>query len=118
MQGRILAKRWRLLSELGKGDMGSVWRAEHVELSTPAAVKLIDPMIADSDEALARFKREAQAAAHDRSSRIERVVGQGGVGVFWLRRGRSSINGLSKPGDPGEASPIVGTMAPGSIELP
>jgi len=77
VQGRILAKRWRLLSELGKGGMGSVWRAEHVELSTPAAVKLIDPMIADSDEALSRFKREAQAAATLRSPHVVQILDYG-----------------------------------------
>jgi hypothetical protein len=39
--------------------MGSVWRAEHIELGTPTAVKLIDPAIAESPEALARFKHGA-----------------------------------------------------------
>ena len=50
--------------------MGSVWKAQHVELSTSAAVKLIDPLMADSDEALVRFKREAQAAATLRSPHV------------------------------------------------
>ena len=51
-----------------EGGMGSPWRAEHIELATPAAVKLIDPAIAQSSDALVRFKREAQAAAFLRST--------------------------------------------------
>jgi len=57
--------------------MGSVWKAQHVELSTPAAVKLIDPLMADSDEALVRFKREAQAAATLRSPHVVQVLDYG-----------------------------------------
>ncbi len=57
--------------------MGSVWRAEHVELGTPVAVKLIDPAIAMSPEATARFKREAQAAAALRSTHVVQVLDYG-----------------------------------------
>lgn len=53
--------------------MGMVWRAEHVELGTPAAVKLLDPTIAESSDALARFRREAQSAASLRSSNIVQI---------------------------------------------
>ena len=60
MEGRILAQRYRLESQLGQGGMGSVWRARHWELGTPAAVKLISAEIASSPETLARFKREVQ----------------------------------------------------------
>ncbi len=57
--------------------MGSVWRAEHVELGTPAAVKLIDQAIAENPEALARFKREAQAAAALRSINVVQIFDYG-----------------------------------------
>jgi serine/threonine protein kinase len=43
--------------------MGAVWEAEHTALRAAVAVKLIDPQIAGSSEALGRFMREAQAAA-------------------------------------------------------
>jgi serine/threonine-protein kinase len=72
-QGRILAGKYRLITKLTEGGMGAVWRAEHLELGSPAAVKLLDPTIADSQEALARFKREAQSAASLRCTNIVQI---------------------------------------------
>ncbi|MBN1607381.1 MAG: serine/threonine protein kinase [Polyangiaceae bacterium] len=53
--------------------MGSVWQAEHVTLHTPVAVKFITPSHEESEDALARFMREAQAAAALRSTHIVQV---------------------------------------------
>jgi hypothetical protein len=65
--------------------MGLVWKAQHVELSTPAAVKLIDPLMADSDEALVRFKREAKHDEVDDYNSLRPISTAGfvvgGVGV-------------------------------------
>jgi hypothetical protein len=77
VEGPVLAGRYQLVSQLGQGGMGSVWRAVHMELGTPAAVKLIDPTIASNPEALARFKREAQAAASLRSSNVVQILDYG-----------------------------------------
>jgi serine/threonine-protein kinase len=57
--------------------MGSVWRAEHIELATQAAVKLIDEDFAQSPEALTRFRREAQAAASLRSVHVVQILDYG-----------------------------------------
>lgn len=57
--------------------MGSVWAAEHIELGTQLAVKLMDPTLADSPEWARRFKREAQAAASLDSPNIVRVFDYG-----------------------------------------
>jgi eukaryotic-like serine/threonine-protein kinase len=77
MEGTVLAGRYRLLSKLGQGGMGSVWRAEHLTLGTPLAIKLIDPSIAENAEALARFKREAQSAAELRSAHVVQIIDYG-----------------------------------------
>jgi serine/threonine-protein kinase len=61
--GTVLAGRYRLLKLLGEGSMGAVWRAEHLSLRAPVAVKVLDESIAKHSVALARFMREAQAAA-------------------------------------------------------
>ena len=63
---------YRLADQIGAGGMGEVWRAHHRLLARPAAIKLIRPgRGADGDDggatAIARFRREAQAAASLRS---------------------------------------------------
>jgi len=57
--------------------MGSVWLAQHLTLSSPVAIKLIDPAIADNTEALSRFLREAQAAASLRSPHVVQILDHG-----------------------------------------
>lgn len=57
--------------------MGTVWRAEHVELGSKVAVKLIDEGIAESSDALGRFKREAKAAAALASAHVVQIFDYG-----------------------------------------
>jgi eukaryotic-like serine/threonine-protein kinase len=75
--GLILAGRYRLISKLGQGGMGSVWRAEDMNLGAEVAIKLIDAAFADSSEALKRFRREAQAAATIRSTYVVQILDHG-----------------------------------------
>lgn len=74
---QILSGKYRLERELGRGGMGSVWLAEHLTLRSPVAIKLIDPAIAENPEALARFLREAQAAASLRSPHVVQILDHG-----------------------------------------
>lgn len=76
MQG-VLAGRYRLERQLGKGGMGSVWLAEHLSLRSWVAVKLMDPAIAATPEGAERFRREAQAAASLRSAHVVQVLDYG-----------------------------------------
>jgi serine/threonine-protein kinase len=57
--------------------MGSVWRALHLALGAPVAVKLIDPSIAEDPEMLARFQREAVSAASLRSPHVVQIIDHG-----------------------------------------
>jgi len=75
--GRILSGRYQLELQLGEGGMGSIWRAEHLVLAAPVAVKLVDPEIAEDEETLARFMREAQAAAALRSPHVVQIIDYG-----------------------------------------
>lgn len=77
MQGRVLGNRYRLLSQLGQGGMGSVWQAEQLNLPIKLAIKLIDPAQANSVEVRERFKREAHAAAKLRSMHIVHISDYG-----------------------------------------
>jgi serine/threonine-protein kinase len=71
--GAVLGGKYRLEALLGKGGMGSVWRARNIKLDAPVAVKLMDPAIAADESALHRFYREAHAGATLRSPHILQV---------------------------------------------
>ena len=75
--GSVIAGRYHLTAQLGQGGMGSVWRAEHLTLRSPVAVKLIDPAIAGRRETLERFQAEAQAAAALRSPHVVQILDYG-----------------------------------------
>lgn len=77
VSGQILQAKYRLERELGRGGMGSVWLAQHLTLHSQVAIKLIDPEIAQNPEALARFLREAQAAASLRSPHVVQILDHG-----------------------------------------
>ena len=75
--GEIIANRYQLVSKLGEGGMGSVWRAEHVTLRSPVALKFIEASIAQNEEATSRFMREAQSAAALRSTHVVQIFDYG-----------------------------------------
>jgi hypothetical protein len=73
-EGTVLAGKYALVSKLGQGGMGAVWRAEHVQLRSPVAIKVIDQQIASNPEAISRFMREAQSAAALRSPHVVQIL--------------------------------------------
>jgi len=118
MHGRVLAQRYRLIDKLGEGGMGSVWRAEHLELGTWVAVKLISQEVATNPEALARFRREAHAAAALRSPHVVQILDYGVDGdtpfmVMELLDGESLADRLARRGSLGlpETSKILSQVA-------
>ena len=54
---------YEILSRLGAGGMGEVYRARDTRLGREVAVKVLPQFSAGSPEALARFEREARAVA-------------------------------------------------------
>jgi serine/threonine-protein kinase len=60
---QLLGGRYRLMREIARGGMASVWQAEDTLLDRLVAVKLLHPQFADDPEFLERFRREARAAA-------------------------------------------------------
>jgi serine/threonine protein kinase len=75
--GTILAGKYRLISLLGRGGMGSVWRAERMGWQSPVAIKLMNAMDVHDSPALARFQREARLAASLRSIHVVQVLDDG-----------------------------------------
>lgn len=66
LEGRykgFFLKKYKLLSQLGKGGMSMVYLAEHVLMQRRVAVKVLPKDRVEDTSYLARFHREAQAAA-------------------------------------------------------
>jgi serine/threonine protein kinase len=62
--------RYRLMELLGRGGMGEVWRAYDTETKRSVAIKVLPPHLADDDEFVQRFRREAEAAAQLNSPHV------------------------------------------------
>ena len=60
---RLLSSRYRLERRLGRGGMGTVYKATDTSLERAVAVKLIREDLVTSSDAAERFRREAKAAA-------------------------------------------------------
>ena len=60
---RVLTSRYRLEQRLGRGGMGTVYKATDTSLERTVAVKLIREDLVISSDAAERFRREAKAAA-------------------------------------------------------
>lgn len=61
--GKVIGGKYQLLSLLGKGGMGSVYRARRMHIGDDVAVKVLHREYVDEPKAVERFRREAQAAA-------------------------------------------------------
>jgi hypothetical protein len=71
--GRLFASRYRIVSLLGRGAMGEVYRAEDLRLGQPVALKLLSMRARRGDDALQRFVREVRLArgiAHPNVCRV------------------------------------------------
>jgi serine/threonine protein kinase len=75
--GQVIADKYRLDKLIGRGGMGSVWRAEHLVLMSPVAVKVLKPKVTETSNSVARFLREAKAAALLRSPHVVQILEHG-----------------------------------------
>jgi eukaryotic-like serine/threonine-protein kinase len=62
-QGTTIGGRYRLEAPIASGGMATVWRATDTVLTRPVAVKVLHTHLAADPEFVARFRREAVAAA-------------------------------------------------------
>jgi serine/threonine-protein kinase len=61
--GDIIADRYRVVAPIGRGAMGTVYRAEHTQISKVMAIKLLHRELQENSENEARFHREAESAS-------------------------------------------------------
>jgi hypothetical protein len=72
--GLVLSDKYRLVREIGRGGMGSVWLAKRLDLNADVAVKVMRTDAAAKPGALARFRREAKSAAALRSPHVVQIL--------------------------------------------
>jgi serine/threonine protein kinase len=75
--GQVLANRYQIECELGEGAMGTVFKAKHVKVGRPFAVKVLHKKLIEDRKVLQRFEREAELAGRLRHPNVVGVVDVG-----------------------------------------
>jgi tetratricopeptide (TPR) repeat protein len=96
---------YRLVSQLGKGAMGEVWRARDERLDRYVALKVLPAELVHDPERRARIQREARAAAAIRHANVVTLYdvvdhAGGDILVMELVEGRTLSDLLRKDGAP------------------
>ena len=66
---------YEILSALGEGGMGEVYRATDTKLNREVAIKILPDAFAQDAERMARFEREAQVLASLNHPNIAAIYG-------------------------------------------
>jgi serine/threonine-protein kinase len=75
--GDVLAGKYRVERVIGKGGMGVVVAAHHIQLDQRVALKFLLPSVLGNAEAIGRFAREARAAVKIKSEHVARIIDVG-----------------------------------------
>lgn len=78
-QGQVFGQ-YRIVAKLGQGGMGAVYRAVHIHLQKPVALKILPADRLQNPELVARFQREMRAAGQIENAHLVRALDAGQVG--------------------------------------
>src|SRR5687767_4861093 len=76
---KVIAGKYEIIEAIGDGGMGFVLAARHLELGEMVALKFLRPEALKNPEIVARFSREARAAARIKSEYVARVFDVGSL---------------------------------------
>jgi serine/threonine-protein kinase len=76
-EGSVVDKRYRVLRRIGSGGMADVWLAEDAHLQRQVALKVLHSRYLQDQDFVARFQREAEAAAGLQHPNIVAVFDRG-----------------------------------------
>jgi serine/threonine-protein kinase len=84
--GEVIASRYRIEARVGDGAMGTVYRARHVKVGRPFAVKVLRQSLLGNESIRRRFRREAELAGGLRHPNIVGMVdiGETSTGLCYL----------------------------------
>jgi predicted Ser/Thr protein kinase len=70
----IISKKYEVLSQLGEGGMGVVYKVRHTALESISALKVMSTQFGDDPDLVKRFYREARVLARLKHPNIVRVI--------------------------------------------
>ncbi len=118
LANKTLGGKYRLTELLGQGAMAEVWRAQHLTLGSPVAVKVLSSELASTRDGQRRFLQEAKVVASLRGPNIVQILDLGVEGdrpylVMELLDGESLEQRLQRQGrlPPQLTCGIVGQIA-------
>ena len=100
---------YEIVSAIGAGGMGEVYRAHDTKLNRDVAIKVLLPAVANDPDRLARFSREAQVLASLNHPNIAAIYG--------MEEGPAEAGHYVSPG-PAEAGPHVRALIMELVEGP
>lgn len=70
----VISRRYEVLSKLGEGGMGVVYKVRHTSLETILALKVLPSYLTENQEMVGRFSREGRVMARLSHRNIVRVI--------------------------------------------
>ncbi|HXV62561.1 MAG TPA: TonB family protein [Vicinamibacteria bacterium] len=119
--GAVLGEKYLIEGFIGRGGMGSVYRARHISLDSPRAIKILRRELARDPGFVERFRIEALVAEEVRHPNIVALydyspVSEGRSYIVWEYVEGQTIGALLSRGvifDPAEVVEIVSQVADG-----
>ncbi|MBK7997021.1 MAG: serine/threonine protein kinase [Blastocatellia bacterium] len=72
--GYVIDNKYRIESKIAEGGMSHIYRANHLQLEIPVAVKVMHERLVSDEKAIRRFRREAQSAMRIRHTNAITVL--------------------------------------------
>ncbi len=122
-RGTVFAGRYEIIEELGRGGMGTVYRAEDKKIGEHVAIKLVNPEISSNRKIIERFRQEliiARKITHRSVCRMHDLGEAGGVHFITMEyvAGEDLKSLIKRIGQlpPAKALAIAGQVAEGLAE--
>jgi serine/threonine-protein kinase len=77
--GEIIDGKYRIVRLVGEGGMGAVYQGENTRIKRTVAIKVLHAAVAEKEDVVQRFEREAQAAGRIGSEHIVEVLDLGNL---------------------------------------
>jgi serine/threonine protein kinase len=113
MSPRLSIAHYKIVSKIGEGGMGAVYRATDTKLNRDVAIKVLPPAFAGNAVRMQRFEREAQVLASLNHPNIAHIYGveQGAI-IMELAEGTTLADRIAQGAIPvEEALPIARQIA-------